>query len=152
ALIQWTSNALDATSLMLATPATRNTSRLARIQAEVAPLIDAMIAALEHLPAPAQLRIQRLHEDVVRFGRSSENIFDARRLQLEMEPAIQLALKINRQTGDAFVASVAQIFAAIQNDVTERAVVLDRSVSTTVLQLVAIALLSAAAGTLIFLY
>ncbi|MBV8166857.1 MAG: hypothetical protein JO021_08690, partial [Alphaproteobacteria bacterium] len=152
ALTQWSSNALDATSLMLATPATRNTSRLVRIQAEVAPLIDAMIAARETLPAPAQLRIQRVHDDVVRFGHSSENIFDARRLQLEMEPAIQLALKINRQTGDAFVASVAQIFAAIQNDVTERAVVLDHSVSTTVFQLVAIALLSAAAGTLIFLY
>jgi hypothetical protein len=152
ALAAWSSNALDATSLMLATPATRNTSRLARIQAEVEPLLDAMAAARGRLPDEVRPRIQRLHDDVVRFGRSSENIFDARRLQLEMEPAIQLALKINRQTGDAFVASVAQIFEAIQHDVTERAVVLDRSVSTTVLQLIAIALLSACAGTLIFLY
>jgi len=111
-----------------------------------------MAAARDQLPAELRGRIARVHDDVAQFSQGADNIFDARRLQIEMEPAIQVALKVNRQTGDAFVASVAEIFAAIQQDVTNRAAEVDRSVSTTVLQIVAFALLSAAAGTLIFLY
>jgi PAS domain S-box-containing protein len=152
ALARWTSAALDTTSLMLAAPAMGNISRLARLRAEIAPRVAAMIEARNRLAPALQRRIARVHDDIVAFSRGPGNIIDERQLEIEMAPALQLGLSLNGQTGEALVAAVAEIFAAVQQDVDGRAVRLDRSVSITTLQIVALALLSAAAGTLIFLY
>jgi len=152
ALAHWSGAALDATSLILAAPAMTNMSRLARLKAELAPVIAAMAAAREALPAPLRARTGAVHDDVVRFASGPGNILEVRRQALEMEPALQLGLTLNGQAGDALVAAVAEVLAAVQQDATARAAILRRSVSLTVGQIVASALLSAIAGTLIFLY
>jgi len=152
ALARWASTALDTTSLMLAAPAMANISRLARLRAEIAPRVAAMIEARNRLAPALQRRIAHVHDDIVAFSQGPGNIIDERQLEIEMAPALQLGLSLNGQTGEALVASVAEIFAAVQQDVDGRAARLDRSVSVTTLQIVALALLSAAAGALIFLY
>jgi two-component system sensor histidine kinase/response regulator len=152
ALARWAASALDATSLMLAAPAMENISRLARLRAEMVPVVAAMIEARDRLPPALQRRIAHVHDDIVAFSRGSGNILDNREREIEMEPALQLGLTLSGQSGEALAAEVAEIFTAVQQDVAGRAARLDRSVSITTLQIVALALLSAAAGTLIFLY
>ncbi|MEJ0067920.1 MAG: hypothetical protein WDO24_03355 [Pseudomonadota bacterium] len=152
ALARWATAALDATSLMLAAPAMPNISRLARLKAEIMPIVGAMNEARRQLPPVLQDRTAHVHDDIVRFSQGPGNILEVRLLEIEMEPALELGLTLNGQAGDALVAAVAEIFAAVQQDATNRAAVLRRSVSVTVLQIVASALLSAVAGMLIFLY
>jgi signal transduction histidine kinase len=152
ALAHWSGAALDATSLILAAPAMTNMSRLARLRAEIAPVVAAMLAAREQLPAALRTRTGAVHDDIVQFAQGPGNILEVRQQALEMEPALQLGLTLNGQAGDALVAAVAEVLAAVQQDATNRAAILRRSVSLTVGQIVASALLSAVAGTLIFLY
>jgi PAS domain S-box-containing protein len=152
ALARWSTEALNATSLLLAAPAMPNTSRLARLRAEIAPVVAAMIETRNRLPPILQERTAHVHDDIVQFSQGAENVLDVRQREIQMEPALELGLTLNGQTGDALVASVAEIFAAVQQDATERATLLRRSVSISVIQIVASALLSAIAATLIFFY
>ena len=151
-LTRWSTAAIDATSLILAVPAMTNTSRLARLRSEIAPVIAAMVAARDQLPETLRARIAHVHHDIARFSQGAGNIFEVRQREIEMEPALQLGLTLSGQAGDALVATVAEILGGAQQDATDRAATLRRAVSLTVTQIVASALLSTLAGVLIFLY
>jgi hypothetical protein len=77
-LIEWSAAALEGITLMLASPAVRNTSRLERVQLELAALIDSMKGFRDRLPQLVQSTIDPLQNDVAEFGRGTASIFHAR--------------------------------------------------------------------------
>jgi hypothetical protein len=111
-LAEWSATALESITLMLATSVVRTTSRLERVNSELAALADTMDIARQRLPATLQSKIGGMHDDIAKFGLGSASLPEARRVQIETETAIQTALRLIQQSSTAFVAAVSEISSA----------------------------------------
>jgi PAS domain S-box-containing protein len=128
-LAEWSATALECITLMLATPAVRTTSRLERVNSELATLIDAMDRARKQLPASQQSRIDRMHDDIARFGIGPASLPEARRIQIETETAIETALRLIRHSSTAFVTALAAISSTTQRDIERQSAYFSKTVS-----------------------
>jgi signal transduction histidine kinase/FixJ family two-component response regulator/HPt (histidine-containing phosphotransfer) domain-containing protein len=151
-LAEWSATALECITLMLATPAVRTTSRLERVNSELAGLVEAMDTARRQLPASLQSKIGQMHGDIVQFGLGSASLPEAQRVQLETETAIQTALRLIQQTSVAFVASVAAISSATQRDTERQSRYFSETVSYFTALSIATSILCLAAVVAIFSY
>ena len=116
-LTEWSATALECITLILATPAVRTTSRLERVNSELAGLLDAMATARRQMPAAMQSLIAGMNDDVAHFGVGGGSLPEARRVQIATETAIQTALRLIQQSSTALVTTVSAISSAAQRDI-----------------------------------
>jgi signal transduction histidine kinase/CheY-like chemotaxis protein/HPt (histidine-containing phosphotransfer) domain-containing protein len=151
-LIGWAAAGLESITLMLAAPSIRTGSQLERVKAEFAGLVDRMEGWRRQLPPAIRVAIDGLHDNISQFGRSSPNIFEARRGQIEAAAAINTSLGLIQQSSGRFDASVAAILRGAQQEIADRSASLSRTISYFGLLIVAALLLAVTAGVAIFAY
>ena len=126
---KWSATALESITLMLSTPAVRTTSRLERINSELAGLLDTMADVRTQLPPTLQSLIGGMHDDVAQFGIGPGSLPEARRVQIEAETAIQTALRLIQQSSSALVAAVSVISNATKRDIESQSAYFGQTVS-----------------------
>jgi signal transduction histidine kinase/DNA-binding response OmpR family regulator len=148
-LIEWSAAALESVTLMLASPAMHNPSRLERLKSELKGLFEKMDGARQQLPPALQFRIAGMESSIAQFGL---DLPDARRVQIETDAGVRTALRLVQQTSGAFMESVSAISSATQEDVARRSAYFNETVWYFRLLNLAMLALCLAVGTSIFLY
>jgi signal transduction histidine kinase/DNA-binding NarL/FixJ family response regulator len=151
-LVEWSAAGLEGITLMLTAPAVNNTSRIDRVQSELKALVERMQRVRARLSQASQSEIGGMQDEISRFGLGAASLLEARRIQIETESAIQTALKLIRETSAMFVASVAAISVATQQDIASRAASVNETVANSILLGIATSLLCLGAVAAIFLY
>ncbi len=151
-LVEWSAAGLECITLMLATQAVRNNSRIERVNSSLRTLVKGMENVRAQLPQALQSKIGGMHDEIAQFGLGPANLPEARRLQIEADTAIQTALRLIQQTSTAFVTSVSAISSATQRDIGRRSAYFNETVWYFTLLSIATSLLCLAAGTVIFVY
>jgi signal transduction histidine kinase/FixJ family two-component response regulator/HPt (histidine-containing phosphotransfer) domain-containing protein len=151
-MVEWSAIGLECITLMLATSAVPNTSRLERVKSQIKALIEGMERILAQLPQSLQSKIESTQSNIAQFGLGAASLPDARRVQIENEAAIRTALRLIEQTSGAFVASVSAIASATQRGISLRSKYFNEMVAYFTLLSIATSLLCLAAGVAIFAY
>ena len=151
-LIEWSAAGLECVTLMLSAPVVQNTSRLERVKSSLKALLERMDGVRGQLPQVLQSEIGGMRQEIAQFALGTANLPEARRVQVEVEAAIQTALRLIQQTSAAFVASVSAISSATQRDIGRQSAYFNETVSSFTFLSIAALLLCLAAGTAIFLY
>jgi PAS domain S-box-containing protein len=151
-LLAWSAAALEGITLMLATPSVRATWQLERVKAEFAAIVSRMDRLRDGMPEPIQSKIDGLHRTIAQFGLGTPNPFDAQRVWIEADTAIQTSLRLIQPRSDRFITSVSAILRATQEKVGGRFAYFSRMISYFNLLIAAALLLSVAAGSAVFLY
>ena len=144
--------ALHAITLMASAPTVKTTSRLDRLEMELAGLIAQMGKLCEELPAATRAKAEAISPDLARLGVGSASVFAARRTQIESLEATQTGLHLVQQSSSHFVAEVTGILSATRDEIGERSAYFGRTVSYFNLLIVTTTLLSVVAGAIIFIY
>src|SRR5215831_13827155 len=151
-LAEWSATAMECITLMLATSAVRTTSRLERVNSELAALADTMDIARQRLPTTLQSKIGGMHDDIAKFGLGSASLPEARRVQIETETAIQTALRLIQQSSASFVATVSGISSTTQQDIGTQSAYFSDTVSYFTALSIAASVVCLAAVVAIFTY
>ncbi len=151
-LIAWATGALAAINSMLSAPSLQTSSRVDRVQSELAGLIARTAAERAALPAGLRPRVDPIQDQIARFGAGAAGVLQARRAQIEATESEQTALELIAQTSERFTGLVSEVLDATQRDIAERSSYFGRNVSYFNLLFVATTLLCVLLGATILIY